>query len=402
MVTPVQRYLVGGCVRDRLLGLPVRDRDWVVVGETADTLVARGYQRVGSDFPVFLDATGEEHALARIGWGVGSSFHPAATVEDDLQHRDLTINAIAMDADGAIVDPVGGVADLRAKVLRHVGPSFAEDPIRVMRAARFAARLPEFTIAPETMALMADITARGELDAVTPERVWLELDKALSVDRPSTFFLVLRQCGALQRLLPEIDDLFGVPQPPAHHPEVDSGLHTMMVVDTAARLTVDRAVRFAALVHDLGKGSTPREEWPRHIGHEARGASMVGPLVRRLAGPNAYSELGALAARLHITVARAAELRPGTLLEVLEAADAFHRPERLDALLLVCEADARGRLGHEDDDFPQAALLRQALAAATVVTAKQLIAQGVEPSPRLGEILFQRRAEAVRAALRDR
>lgn len=261
-----------------------------------------------------------------------------------------------MDADGAILDPVGGLADLRAKVLRHVGPSFAADPIRVLRTARFAARFPGFSIAPQTMTQMAASTARGDLDGVTPERVWLELDKALGVDKPSPFFMVLRQCGALRRLLPEIDALFGVPQPPAHHPEGDSGVHTMMALDMAARLTGDRTIRFAALVHDVGKGSTPPAEWPRHLGHEVRGAAMVGPLVRRLAGPNAYGELGALVARWHITVVRAAELRPGTLLEVLEAADAFHRPERLEALLLACEADSRGRLGHEDDVFPPGGL----------------------------------------------
>lgn len=386
-------YLVGGCVRDQLLGRPVRDRDWVVVGAAAADMLARGFQQVGKDFPVFLHPVSrEEYALAR-----------GATIEDDLAARDLTINAMAMSESGALVDPFGGRADLEARVLRSV-PGFANDAIRILRAARFAAQLNGFTIAPETLALMTELTAAGALHGVTPERVWLELDKALGCDHPSRFFLALRQCGALARLLPEIDALFDVPQPIQHHPEGDVGTHTMMVVDAAARLTaahltVGRAVRFAALVHDLGKGLTPADRLPSHPGHEDMGAALVEPLVRRLAGPIAWAELGTLVARWHGQVHKAAELRPGTLLKLLEAADAFHHPERLESLLLACEADFRGRLGKENAPYPQADHIRAAAMAAARVTARDLITTGHAPGPRLGEVLFQKRAEAIRRAL---
>lgn len=384
----MKTYLVGGCVRDQLLGRPIRDRDWVFVGATAGDMLARGFQQVGKDFPVFLHPdTREEYALAR-----------GASIEDDLAARDLTINAMAVDEDGALVDPFGGRADLEARVLRPV-PGFANDPIRILRAARFTAQLDGFSIAPETLALMTEMTAAGALDAVTPERVWLELDKALGCDRPSRFFLALRQCAALARLLPEIDALFGVPQPVQHHPEGDVGTHTMMVVDSAARLTADRAVRFAALVHDLGKGLPPADRLPSHPGHEDLGAALVQPLVRRLAGPMAWAELGTLVARWHGQVHKAAELRPGTMLKLLEAADAFHHPERLEALLLACEADFRGRLGKENTAYPQADHIRTAATAAARITARDLINAGHAPGPRLGEVLFQKRAEAIRRAL---
>jgi tRNA nucleotidyltransferase (CCA-adding enzyme) len=384
----MKRYLVGGCVRDQLLGRPIRDRDWLVVGATTGDMLARGFQQVGKDFPVFLHPLSrEEHALAR-----------GTTVTDDLAARDLTINAMAMGEDGALIDPFGGRADLEARVLRPV-PGFARDPIRILRAARFAAQLDGFTIAPETLALMTQLTAAGALDAATPERMWLELDKALGCDRPSRFFLALRECGALARLLPEVDVLFDVPQPIQHHPEGDVGTHTMMVVDAAARLTADRAVRFAALVHDVGKGLTPTDRLPSHPGHEEAGAALIKPLVRRLAGPMAWAELGTLVARWHGQVHKAAELRPGTMLTLLEAADAFHHPERLEALLLACEADFRGRLGKENAAYPQADRIRAAATAAATITARDLIKAGHAPGPRLGEVLFQKRAETIRQTL---
>lgn len=394
-------FLVGGCVRDRLLGAPVRDRDWVVVGATPEDMAMLGFQRVGKGFPVFLHPeTAEEYALARTGWGERAEFHPAATLEDDLRHRDFTINAMAMDAECRLIDPTGGGADLGARVIRHIGDSLAEDPVRILRAARLAARLDGFRVAPETQAEMARLAAAGALATSTPERLWLELEKALATPRPSRFFVALHRVGALAAVLPELDALFGVPQRAKYHPEIDTGLHTMMVVDMAAALTDDTSVRFAALVHDLGKGVTPRDEWPRHSGHEARGAELVRPLVRRLGGPNHWAELGQLAATWHGLIPKVAELRPGTVLEVLSAADAFHRPERLDALLVVAEADRRGRIGREEEEaFPEASRWRRALAAANTVTARDLIASGHQPGPGLAAVLFQRRAEAIRGAL---
>ncbi|MBF0392263.1 MAG: multifunctional CCA addition/repair protein [Alphaproteobacteria bacterium] len=395
----MERYLVGGYVRDRLQSRPARDRDWVVVGATPAEMEALGFRRVGKDFPVFLHPeTGEEHALARVAWKEGDPFRPAATLVDDLAHRDLTINAMAMTAEGRLIDPFGGAGDLAKRMIRHVGPPFADDPIRILRAARFAAQLDGFAIAPPTMALMAELVSAGALDGATPERVWMEIDKALGAARPSVFFMAARACGALARVLPEIDALFGVPQPEKDHPEIDTGLHTMKVVDTAARLTTDRAERFAALVHDLGKAATPPDQWPRHRGHERRGARMVPALVRRLAGPNAYAELGALVAEWHGHVHKAGELRPGTLLELLDAADAFHRPRRLTALLLAAEADARAA-ARGDFMYPQARVVRRARKAAALVTAGQLIAEGFAPGPRLGEVLVQRRVEAIRAQM---
>lgn len=335
--------------------------------------------------------------------GERAEFHPAATLEDDLRHRDFTINAMAMamDADGRLIDPTGGAADLGGRVIRHIGDSLAEDPIRILRAARLAARLDGFSIAPETQAEMArpTLVATGALATSTPERLWLELEKALATPRPSRFFVALHRVGALAAILPELDAVFGVPQRAKFHPEIDTGLHTMMVVDRAAVLTGDPAVRFAALVHDLGKGVTPQGDWPRHSGHEARGAALVRPLVRRLGGPNLWAELGQLAATWHGLIPKIAELRHGTVLDVLCAADAFHRPERLDALLIVAEADRRGRLGREEEAFPEASRWRQALAAANTVTARDLIASGHQPGPGLAALLFQRWTEAIRGTL---
>ena len=391
-------YLVGGYVRDLLLMRSGRDRDRVVVGSTPEEMLARGYLRVGRDFPVYLHPeTREEHALARDGHG---NFGPAVTLEEDLRHRDFTINAMAMDDDGRLIDPLDGARDVRAGVIRHIGNSLASDPPRILRAARLAAQL-RFTVSPETLTEMGRLAADGAMASVAPERIWAELEKALTTEAPCLFFLTLRAAGALAVLFPEIDRLFGTPQRADYHPEVDTGVHSMMVLDCAARLSSDGAVRFAALVHDLGKGTTPSDLLPRHHGHEERGPALVEALVRRYGGANKFAELGALAARLHGLLHKVAELRPGTILEVLEAADAFHHPERLEALLAVGEADRRGRLGHGNFPYPQAAIWRRARNAAAAVTARDLITAGDAPGPDLGPKLFQRRAEAIRAALSD-
>ncbi|MDP6346396.1 MAG: multifunctional CCA addition/repair protein [Alphaproteobacteria bacterium] len=401
-------YRVGGCVRDHLMGEAGRDRDWVVVGATPDDMLAAGFRKVGKDFPVFLHPeTREEYALARARRrygggrrGLGVEAHVAATIEDDLGHRDFTMNAMAIDEDGRLIDPLGGQQDLRNKVIRHAGSTFGEDPIRVLRAARFAARYADFTVAPETLDMLGRLGQEGALAALQPERVWAELVKALAAPAPVRFVEVLRQAAILDKVFPEIDALFGVPQPAAHHPEIDTGLHTIMVLAQAGRLTADPIVRFAALVHDLGKGATPREQWPHHLGHEGRGVDLVKGFVRRLRGSNQYLELGVLAARWHGPVHRAAELRPGTLLKVLDAADAFKRPDRLEALLTTCKADARGRKGREDQPYPQAEVVRRAFGAARRITASGLIDQGEGAGPELGALLRQKRIEAIKAALR--
>ena len=379
--------LVGGAVRDELLGFAQGERDWVVVGTTAAELEAQGYQRVGHHFPVFLHPeTREEHALARTERKRGTGHKgfemlasPKVTLEQDLLRRDLTINAMARGADGVLVDPYGGQRDLEAKLLRHVSPAFVEDPLRVLRVARFAARFAPlgFTVAPETLALMRTIAESGELSTLAPERVWTELARALVTDTPSVFVQVLRDCGALASLLPELDALFGVPQPAAHHPEIDSGVHTLMVLDLAARMSKDLEVRYAALLHDLGKGTTPAEMLPKHHGHEQRGAKLVTVVSERLRAPRAARELAELVARHHLIVHRALELRADTTLELIEKIDGFRRPERFAQFLTTCEADARGRLGLEDRPYPQRARLEAALAAARAVDASAIVADGV-------------------------
>lgn len=367
----MKTYLVGGAVRDELLGLPVGERDWVVVGATPEELSRAGYKPVGKDFPVFLHPqTGEEYALARTERKTGPGYRgfvtqssPDVTLEQDLERRDLTINAMAKDHDtGALIDPFQGQNDLRARVLRHVSGAFVEDPVRVLRAARFAARFAplRFTVAPETIALMRQIAARGELDALVPERVWQETQRALEAPAPWKYFEVLREADALPIVFPEIAALFGVPQPERWHPEIDSGVHTLMAVEQAARLSTDPVVRFAALVHDLGKGTTPSSEWPRHIAHEQRSVSLIERLCARLRIPSAYRELAVLVGRCHLLSHKAAELRDTTLLELLEHLDAFRRPDRFEQFVIACEADARGRKGLEDREYPQAALLRRA------------------------------------------
>ncbi|HXZ59388.1 MAG TPA: multifunctional CCA addition/repair protein [Steroidobacteraceae bacterium] len=397
-------YLVGGAVRDRLLGLPVRERDWVVVGARPEELEAQGYLPVGREFPVFLHpATHEEYALARLerkvapGYrGFTTQFSPEVTLEEDLRRRDLTINAMAEGDGGEIIDPYGGRADLAARLLRHVSDSFTEDPVRVLRAARFAARFAGrgFRIADETLELMRRMTASGEVSALTAERVWQETERALAEDRPEVFFAALRECGALAVIYPEIDALYGVPQPPKWHPEIDTGVHVMLALAYAASRGASTAVRFAVLLHDLGKARTPRELWPTHPGHEEAGVPLIEALTDRLRVPTTHRELAILAAREHTLVHRALELRPETVLKLLQECDAFRRSERFAELLEACEADARGRTGLEAAPYPQAPYLRAALAAAAAVTIPEQERRGLA-GPAIGAEMRRRRLAAV-------
>jgi tRNA nucleotidyltransferase (CCA-adding enzyme) len=394
----MKTYLVGGAVRDTLLNYPVHERDWVVVGATPDEMLVLGYQQVGKDFPVFLHPeTKDEYALARTerksGHGyTGFAVHCAAdvTLEEDLLRRDLTINAMAQAEDGAIIDPYGGQEDLANRVLRHVSDAFVEDPLRVLRTARFAARYEHlgFCVAPETTSLMAEITRQGELAHLPAERIWVELDRALGERNPEVFIEVLRECGALAKLLPELDALFGVPQPEAHHPEIDSGIHTLMTLQQAVKLGGGQDVRFAVLLHDLGKGITPKEELPRHIAHEFRGIKLVKAACKRLKAPNQYRDLALKACEYHLHSHRAMELRGKTLLKLLNATDALRRPDRFEAFLLACEADARGRLGLEEAPYPQGDYLRQAREIAMGVSAGMF--PGVE-GRELGEAIAEER-----------
>ncbi|HEV7611861.1 MAG TPA: multifunctional CCA addition/repair protein [Steroidobacteraceae bacterium] len=400
----MQVYLVGGAVRDALLGLAVKERDWVVVGGTREELLRLNYREVGRDFPVFLHPdTREEYALARLERKVGPGyrgfsveFGPEVTLEEDLARRDLTINAIAQSADGSLLDPHGGKRDLEARVLRHVSPAFAEDPVRVLRVARFAARLSPlgFRVAPETLELMRVMVERREIDALVPERVWQETEKALREPKASEFFRVLRACGALQPIYPEIEALFGVPQPARWHPEIDTGLHTLMVLDQAALLSSETTVRFAALVHDLGKGTTPREDWPSHPGHEERSVSLIRTMAERLRLPGEYRDLSLIVARYHGNVHRAFELKPKTILEFMERADAFRRPDRFAQALLACEADSRGRTGLENEPYPQREYLHAARDAAAAIkpSAEDIAAY---PGAKIAENLHRRRLHAI-------
>ena len=398
----MQTYVVGGAVRDRLLGLPVQDRDHVVVGATPEEMIAQGYMPVGKDFPVFLHpVTKEEYALARTerktapGYK-GFVFHtsPDVTLEDDLVRRDLTINAMAQTEDGTIVDPFGGQQDLAVRIFRHVSEAFAEDPVRILRVARFAARLPDFTVAPETNVLMRKMVDAGEVDALVPERVWQELARGLMEAKPSRMFNVLRDCGALARILPELDVLWGVPQPEKHHPEIDTGVHAMMVVDYAASRGYDLPVRFAALMHDLGKGTTPPEEWPSHHGHEVRSVALVDAVCKRLKIPNDCRDLAIMTARDHGNVGRAFELQPAAMVALLERCDAFRKPQRFLDMLLAVECDSRGRAGFAESSFPQAAYLENALRAAQGVDAGKIAVETMQKYPDQP----QRIPEAVRLA----
>jgi tRNA nucleotidyltransferase (CCA-adding enzyme) len=380
-------YLVGGAVRDKLLGLPVTDRDWLVVGGTPAEMEALGYKPVGKDFPVFLHPeTHEEYALARTerktapGYkGFAFNTSPEVTLEQDLARRDVTINAMAEDEHGLLIDPFHGCDDLKAKMLRHVSPAFAEDPLRVLRVARFAARF-NFSVADDTLKMMTGISESGEIDALVPERVWTEMEKALHTGFPVRFFEVLRDCHALGKILPELDRLYGVPQPPLHHPEIDTGVHTMMVLEQAVKLTPDATVRFAALVHDLGKGTTPRDALPAHHGHEERGVKLIQNLCDRLRIPNRYRDLAIIVSRYHFICHKIAELRDDTVVSKLEAMDAFRQPERFERFLLACEADARGRTGFENKDYPQADKFRQYFRAANNIDTGSISMQGMSGS----------------------
>jgi len=381
-------YLVGGAVRDAILGYPYSEKDWVVVGANADEMTAAGYQQVGKDFPVFLHPeTREEYALARTerktasgykGFAVHAS--PEVTLEEDLIRRDLTINAIARDENGEFVDPYHGIDDIHNRVLRHVSDAFVEDPVRILRVARFMARYAHlgFTVARETIELMKIMVNNGEVDALVAERVWQEMEKALGETTPVQFIEVLRACGALQRIMPELDRLWGVPQPAEHHPEIDTGIHTMMVLEQACLLSTNKQVRFAALMHDLGKGTTPKEDWPNHISHEARGAKIVLELCRRMRVPNDYRDLAERVARFHLYYHRALELKPPTVVKTLEELDAYRRPERFENFLLASEADARGRPGYEQREFKQGDYFRRAFQASLQVDIASLRVQGFD------------------------
>src|SRR5881409_1783027 len=405
----MQVFAVGGCVRDRLLGRPVRDHDWVVVGATPQQMLDAGYRPVGRDFPVFLHPqTQEEYALARTerktapGYR-GFSFHadPSVTLEQDLARRDLTINAMAEDAQGRVVDPFGGQRDLRDRVLRHVGEAFAEDPVRILRLARFAARLPDFQVAPETMALSRQMVQAGEVDALVAERVWQEFAGGLMEPAPSRMLQVLRDCGALARLLPEVDRLWGVPQPEQHHPEVDTGAHLLLVLDTSARLSAPLPVRYACLCHDLGKGTTPGDLLPRHHGHEARSVALLHEMSDRLRVPSDCRELADVVAREHGNVHRSGELNAAALMRLLERCDALRRPDRFEQMLLACECDARGRAGRFDAPYPQRERLRRALAAARSVDSASITAaaaaRGLQ-GPAIGAALSTARRDAIAQA----
>ncbi len=417
----MKTYLVGGAVRDRLLGRPVSDHDWLVVGATPEDMVAQGFLPVGRDFPVFLHpSTREEYALARTERKSAPGYRgfvihaaPDVSLEQDLARRDLTINAIALPAervaaDGSfdpapadLADPFDGQRDLREKRLRHVTDAFREDPVRILRVARFAARFDDFEVAPDTLALMREMVAAGEVDALVPERVWQELSRGLMETRPSRMFEVLRACGALAVLLPEVDRLWGVPQPALHHPEIDTGVHLMMVLDTSARLSASLGVRFACLMHDLGKGTTDPEILPRHIGHEKRSAELLQAVCDRWRVPVDLRELAEVVAREHGNIHRSGELDAAALVRLLERCDAFRKPARFAEALLACECDARGRLGFEQRDYPQRerllSVLAVAAAVATDVVARQAQQAGAT-GPKIGEAIHRARIDAVKAA----
>ncbi|ERH51223.1 tRNA nucleotidyl transferase [Ectopseudomonas chengduensis] len=402
----MQIYKVGGAVRDRLLGRPVSEVDWVVVGASAEQMLELGYRPVGADFPVFLHPqTGEEYALARTerksgrGYG-GFTFHasPDVTLEQDLIRRDLTVNAMAEDDQGNLIDPYNGQQDLQARILRHVSPAFAEDPLRVLRVARFAARYAPlgFSVAPETLMLMRQLAESGELAHLTAERSWKEISRALMEPRPDVFVQVLRDCGALAALLPEVDDLFGVPQPQAHHPEIDTGEHVLSVLRQCAEHDQPLNVRWASLLHDVGKGLTPEDQWPRHIAHEQKGLRLIQAINERCKAPRDCAELAMLVGEFHTHGHRALELRPSTLLELLQRFDVFRRPQRFAEFVAACEMDARGRLGLEQREYPQGAYLLGAAEAARQVPVKPLLEKGFKGAE-LGEALSRARLQALKA-----
>ena len=411
ITTGLEVYLVGGAVRDRLLGLEVEERDYVVVGADADEMLRRGFLPVGKEFPVFLHPKSkDEYALARTERKTAPGYHgfvfhaePGVTLEQDLARRDLTINALAEAPDGRIIDPYGGLADLEQRRLRHISPAFGEDPVRVLRLARFAARLHGrgFRVADETVAMMRAMVAAGEVDALVPERVWAELSKVLAEQRLgaklSVFFETLRTCGALARLLPELDRLWGVPQPPKWHPEIDTGVHVMMVLDTAAQLSPQPEVRFAALCHDLGKGNTAPEILPSHHGHEERGVVLLSDICARFRVPKRFCELAQITARYHGKVHKVDELRAATIQDLFDGVDLFRRPERFEQMLIACEADYRGRTGYQDRPYPQADLLRRLASAARAVDAGA-VAGGCDDRALIPQRLRAARISAIRQA----
>ncbi len=402
----MQVYCVGGAVRDELLGLSVQDRDFVVVGSTPTEMEAAGYKPVGKDFPVFLHPnTRDEYALARTERKTAKGYKgfqvhadPDVTLEQDLARRDLTINAIAKDESGHLIDPYSGIQDLKDKVLRHVSPAFSEDPVRILRAARFAARFIDFDVAPATMDLMREMVEKGEVDALVPERVWQEISKGLMEEKPSRMFKVLRACGALKKIMPELDALWGVPQPANHHPEIDTGVHVMMVIDYAASKQYQLPVRFAALMHDLGKGTTPKDLLPRHIGHEQRSVDLLQVLCKRLRVPNDCKELAHIVAKFHGKVHQVEEMRPETLLQFLVETDAIRQPQRFGDFLLACECDIRGRTGYETQTFEKADLLLSLLKAASEVDAGA-VAKLQDTPDQIKQAVYEARLNALEQAL---
>ncbi len=406
----MKTYLVGGAIRDRLLRRPVGERDFVVVGASPEQMLKQGFTQVGKDFPVFLHPeTKDEYALARTERKTAPGYHgfkvhadPSVTLEQDLLRRDLTINALAEAPDGTLIDPYGGRKDLADRVLRHISPAFAEDPVRILRVARFAARYADlgFKVAAETLALMRQMVRNGEVDALVPERVWQELAKALAEARPSPFFEMLHECGAQAILFPEIERLYGVPQPAQWHPEIDSARHTLLTLDMAARLSPDPEVRFAALAHDLGKGATPKEAWPSHRGHEHYGLPLIEALCNRFRIPNRFRDLALMVVRYHHDIHSAFELRPKTILGVLTGSDALRRPERFEQLLLACEADYRGREGFSDRAYPQAALFLDILEAVRAIKIGSLLA-GLSDPKQIQQRIQQRRVAVIKEQLRQ-
>jgi tRNA nucleotidyltransferase (CCA-adding enzyme) len=402
----MQIYLVGGAVRDELLGLSVKDKDYVVVGSTPEQMKAVGYKPVGKDFPVFLHPkTHDEYALARTerktakgyrGFAIQASID--VTLEEDLARRDLTINAIAKDVDGKLIDPYNGLADIQTKTFRHVSDAFAEDPVRILRAARLSARFSDFSVAPETNRLMQRMVDAGEVDALVAERVWQEIAKGLMEAKPSRMFEVLRACGALKKILPELDKLWGVPQVAQHHPEIDTGLHVMLVIDYAAKQELSLPIRFAALMHDLGKGSTPTDLLPQHVGHEVQSTHLLKEVCKRLRVPNDCKELGQIVAKFHGKLHQAPQMRPSTLLEFLIELDAIRQPERFKDFLKACEADSRGRIGFEYCDTPAADLMLKVYKAASSVDAGEVASYFKEPE-RIKMAVFDARLQAVKKVL---
>ena len=402
----MQVFCVGGAVRDELLGLIVKDRDFVVVGSTPDQMEYLNFKPVGKDFPVFLHPkTHEEYALARTERKTGKGYKgfqihadPSVTLEQDLARRDLTINAIAKDENDHLIDPYGGLDDLKLKIFRHVSPAFSEDPVRILRTARFAARFTEFSIAPETLELMRDMVKNGEVDALVPERVWQEIAKGLMEQKPSRMFEVLRECGALQKIMPELDILWGVPQPEIYHPEIDTGLHIMMVIDYAAKQEFSLPIRFAALTHDLGKGTTPKDILPRHTGHEVRGVDLLKEVSRRLRVPNDCKELAQIVAKFHGKVHQVSKMQPETVLQFLMDTDAIRQPQRFQEFLLACECDSRGRISFEESECLESQLLMRLLKAVLAVDAGAVAKTHTEPEA-IKQAVFDARLEAIKQVI---